>query len=371
MILAKNLFGIDINPSSVEITKLSLWLHTALPNQPLSGLDRTIRCGNSLVDKRFYNKRNILDAEERDRINTFEWEGDFAPGGFDAVIGNPPYVKLQNFKQVHADMADWLVNGSSGEAPYQATRTGNFDLYLPFIEKGLSLLNDDGRMGYIAPNLWPTLDYGEGLRGLVHGGRHLEKWLDFRSFQVFEEATVYTAIQIYSKAPVDTIQLSFAPDGDISRVDWAGPELALPYAEIASPLKPWLLAPTPVRSMIQRLDREALRLDQPENTQGINVGIQTSADHIYHLKRLGTNRYAYIPRDNGKKLAPVVVKIEDAIMKPLVSGIDAKRFIEPTTETYLLFPYTIENSKARLFTPDEMAAKFPEPGIIFVNSKAN
>jgi hypothetical protein len=197
MILTDNLFGVDINPASVEITKLSLWLHTAMPNKPLSGLDRTIRCGNSLVDKRFYNKRDILDAEERDRINTFEWEGEFGLGSFDAAIGNPPYVKLQNFKQVHADMADWLVNGSSGEAPYHATRTGNFDLYLPFIEKGLSLLNDNGRMGYIAPNLWPTLDYGEGLRGLVHAGRHLEKWLDFRSFQVFEEATVYTAIQIY------------------------------------------------------------------------------------------------------------------------------------------------------------------------------
>jgi methylase of polypeptide subunit release factors len=360
MILAENLFGIDINPSSVEITKLSLWLHTALPNQPLSGLDRTIRCGNSLVDKRFYNKRNILDADERDRINTFEWEGDFAPGSFDAVIGNPPYVKLQNFKQVHADMADWLVNGSSGEAPYQATRTGNFDLYLPFIEKGLWLLNDGGRMGYIAPNLWPTLDYGEGLRGLVHAGRHLEKWLDFRSFQVFEEATVYTAIQIYSKGPAEAVLLGFAPDGDISRVDWSDPELVLPYGEIASPLKPWLLAPTPVRSMIHRLDREALRLDQPENTHGIIVGIQTSADHIYHLKRLGKNRYAYTPRNNGKKLAPVVVEIEDTIMKPLVSGTDAKRFIEPRTETYLLFPYVVVGGKARLLNPNVMAASFPK-----------
>ena len=61
------------------------------------------------------------------------------------------------------------------------------------------MLNDGGRMGYIAPNLWPTLEYGEGLRGLIHAGRHLEKWLDFRSHQVFEEATVYTAIQIFSK----------------------------------------------------------------------------------------------------------------------------------------------------------------------------
>lgn len=359
MILANNLFGVDINPASVEITKLSLWLHTAMPNKPLSGLDDSIRCGNSLVDKRFYNKRNILDAEERDRINTFEWEGDFAPGAFDAVIGNPPYVKLQNFRKVHADMADWLVRGSSGEAPYRSTRTGNFDLYLPFIEKGLSLLNEGGRMGYIAPNLWPTLDYGEGLRGLVHAGRHLEKWLDFRSFQVFEEATVYTAIQIYSKAPAEDVRLAFAPDGDISRADWTDDDHALGYGDIASPLKPWLIAPAPVRSMIERLGREALRLDQPENTKAIFQGIITSADHIYHLRRLGKNRYCYTPVRNGKKLAPVEVAIEDAIMKPLVSGAEAKRFIEPSTETYLLFPYRIEPGGVTLWTQADMAKEFP------------
>lgn len=359
MILANNLFGVDINPASVEITKLSLWLHTARPNTPLSGLDGTIRCGNSLVDKRFYNKRNILDAEERDRINTFEWEGEFAPGSFDVVIGNPPYVKLQNFKQVHADMADWLVQGSSGEAPYQATRTGNFDLYLPFIEKGLSLLNEGGRMGYIAPNLWPTLEYGEGLRSVVHGGRHLEKWLDFRSFQVFEEATVYTAIQIFSKPPVDAIRLAFVGDGDVSRADWSDEDNVLPYDQIGSPLSPWLFAPRLVRSMIERLGREATRLDQPENSKGIIVGIQTSADHIYHLKRLGKNRYSYTPVSAGKKLAPVLVEIEDKIMKPLVSGRQAKRFIEPQTDTYLLFPYDLDGDGARLFSPDEMASKFP------------
>lgn len=359
MILENNLFGVDINPASVEITELSLWLHTAAPNRPLSALDRTIRCGNSLVDKRFYNKRNILDAEERDRINTFEWEGDFAPGSFDAVIGNPPYVKLQNFRQVHADMAEWLMHGSSGEAPYQSTKTGNFDLYLPFIEKGLSLLNEGGRMGFIAPNLWPTLEYGEGLRGLVHAGRHLEKWIDFRSFQVFEEATVYTAIQIFSKARAEAIRLAFAGDGDITRIDWEDSALALPYDEMLSPLKPWLLAPAPVRSMVERLGREAVRLDQAEVTSGIIVGIQTSADHIFHLRRLGTDRYAYTPVENGRKLAPVVVEIEDGIMKPLVSGADVKRFLEPRAETHLLFPYRPRDGKAALLTPDELAREFP------------
>jgi len=364
MILSNNLWGVDINPASVEITQLSLWLHTALPDKPLSSLRRTIRCGNSLIDNRFYEKRRLDDAEEKERINTFDWLGDFAPGSFDAVIGNPPYVKLQNFREVHADMADWLMKAS----PYLSTRTGNFDLYLPFIEKGLSLLNDCGRMGFIAPNLWPTLEYGAGLRGLVHEGRHLEKWLDFRSFQVFEEATIYTAIQIFSKAPVDAIRLAFAPDGDISKVDWSDADGVLPYDEITLPTEPWLIAPVPVRSMIRRLDREAIRLDQAEITKGIIVGIQTSADHIYHLKKRGNNRYSFTPRErrivSGKpklvKLAPVMVEIEDAIMKPLVSGADVKWFLEPQTDTYLLFPYHADGDGARLFTPEEMQKQFPK-----------
>ena len=359
-LLARNLYGVDINPASVEITKLSLWLHTAEAKEPLSSLDGTIRCGNSLVDKRFYGKRRLDDAEERDRINTFEWVGEFAVGSFDAVIGNPPYVKLQNFTKVHPDMAAWLVAGSSGEAPYRSTTTGNFDLYLPFIEKGLTLLNDEGRMGYIAPNLWPTLEYGEGLRRLVHEGRHLEKWIDFRSHQVFEEATVYTAIQIFSKAPVEAIRLAFAGDGDISRVDWSDADNVLPYAEIAQPGEPWLIAPAPVRGLIERLARETTPLGDAKNTSAIFQGIITSADHIFHLRKVGRGKYAYRPKaQGGKKQAEVVVELEDALMKPLVSGREAKRFIEPATDIYLLFPYKVDAAGARLFTPEEMAAQFP------------
>ena len=357
MVLANNLYGVDINPASVEITKLSLWLHTAQANRPLSGLDGTIRCGNSLVDRRFTNKRTLDDPEERDRVNTFEWEGAFALGGFDAVIGNPPYVKLQNFKAVNADTAAWLVSGSSGEAPYRSTTTGNFDLYLPFIEKGLALLNARGRMGYIAPSLWPTLEHGEGLRGLVHAGRHLEKWLDFRSFQVFEEATTYTAIQIFSKAPVESIALAFATDGDISRIDWRDPSMRVDYAAIAAPLSPWLLAPVPVRAIVDRLGRNADRLGSTKVTGGIIVGIQTSADHIFHLKRLGKNRYLHTPRG---KAPSVTVAIEDAVMKPLVSGAEVKRFIEPATDTFLLFPYDVDENGARLIPAEELADRFSD-----------
>ncbi len=168
-VLTRNLFGVDINPLSVEIARLSLWLHTARSEQPLSSLNATVRVGNSLVGPDIHG----LSEAERERVCPFDWAAEFAalpmPGRFDAVIGNPPYVKLQHFRRVYAETAAYLADAEcKDETPlYRSTQTGNFDLYLPFVEKGLALLSPGGRMGYIAPNLWPTAKYGEGLRELI------------------------------------------------------------------------------------------------------------------------------------------------------------------------------------------------------------
>lgn len=134
-ILRRNIYGVDINPASVEIAKLALWLHTARGDQPLSGLDDHIREGNSLIGPEFF-EGNLApyDAEERERINAFDWQSAFpevfARDGFDAVVGNPPYVKLQNFRRVHGDMAAFLARSPTQGGRYASTQTGNFDLYL-------------------------------------------------------------------------------------------------------------------------------------------------------------------------------------------------------------------------------------------------
>ena len=100
-VLRSNIYGVDINAASVEIARLALWLHTAQGDKSLSSLDSTIREGNSLIDDDFYRGQinlGLYDAEERERINAFNWEQQFPEvfknGGFDAVVGNPPYVKL-------------------------------------------------------------------------------------------------------------------------------------------------------------------------------------------------------------------------------------------------------------------------------------
>ena len=357
MILRNNLYGVDINPASVEITKLSLWLHTARADQPLSSLDRTIQVGNSLVDNSFYDSDDLYDEEERDRFQAFDWVGDFALGSFDAVLGNPPYVKLQHFKQPYPEIADWLQN----TAHFRSTKTGNFDLYLPFIERGLQLLNQGGRMGYIAPNLWPTLEYGEGLRRLVHEGGHLEKWLDFRSFQVFDDVTTYTAIQIFTKERQDELRLAFAKDGDVSRVDWAEHNNIVPYAEIVPAADPWLMAPRPVRRLIGRLAGQCTRLLDFDGTKRIAVGVQATRNHIYHLVRIGRDQYVRTPPKpkNGPRPENEVVEIEDGLMKPLLDADGARRFLAPRSDVYLLFPYSVEGREIKLLSAEELRANFP------------
>lgn len=361
-ILQRNLYGVDINPASVEITKLALWLHTARSDQPLSLLDDHIRDGNSVIGPDFF--RDTLaeySAEERERINAFNWEaafpGVFERGGFDCVVGNPPYVKLQNFRKAHADMAAHLARAPDKGGIYGSTQTGNFDLYLPFIEKGIQLLNENGRLGYIAPSIWTMNEYGAGLRGVIEEGRHLWGWIDFGSFQVFDEATTYTALQFYSRRANAQVSVVHAPNGVVAESPWEAENITLSYDQLCFSDR-WLLVTGSERDLIDKLSSTGQRLDDPRLTRKIFVGIQTSADHVYHLKRLGPHRYEKKPpkgEEHGQ-----VVRIEDELLKPLVSGSDAKRYVKPETETYLLFPYNIVNGRAELIPKSRMQTDYPQ-----------
>lgn len=364
-LLRDNIYGIDINPASVEIAQLALWLHTARGDQPLSTLAGTVRCGNTLVDDGFYLgvQLGLHDEEAKDRVNAFDWRTAFpavaARGGFDAVVGNPPYVKLQNFRPAYPDVAEYLVDGRPGQGhPYRSTRTGNFDLYLPFIERGLSMLSPAGRLGYIAPSLWAVNDYGAGLRKLVAEGRNLDRWLDFKSFQSFEEATTYTALQYFSRAPTETIRIAQAPRGVAPADLWAeaGQQLRWGQEEFGDR---WLLLAGMERAFVNRLGETCRRLDDAALTQAIFTGLQTSADDVYHLRRLGPGRYLCEPRGDPTPV-PYQVEIEDEIMRPLVSGKEAKRYVAPETDTWLLFPYADQGGRILLIPDAVMRACYPK-----------
>ena len=356
-ILRDNLYGVDINPASVEITKLALWLHTARGDKPLSSLDDHIRDGNSLIGNNFYDGLAPYTEEEKERINAFDWQqafpGVFEKGGFDAVIGNPPYVKLQNFKKVHEDMARFLRDGAANGDKFASTQTGNFDLFLPFIEKGIDLLNEHGRLGYIAPNVWTMNEYGQGLRESIEAGRHLYGWIDFQSYQVFDEATTYTSLQFFSKQPNDTIKVAFLPDGTLGEDPWGGNDSTLSYEQLTFGDR-WLMTTGADRELINKMISKHSTFGSSEKIQAISQGIISGAFPIYSFRPSADGNFqnSHFPELGS-------FDIESDLLRLLVSGEDVRRFIKPSTSLHILFPYKLVDGGIFLIEPKEMEADYP------------
>ncbi|WP_242521388.1 Eco57I restriction-modification methylase domain-containing protein [Tamlana sp. s12] len=135
-ILENNIYGVDLNEESVEIAKLSLWLRTAQPRRKLNDLSSNIKCGNSLIDSKAVAGDKAFNWEE-------QFPKVFEKGGFDVVIGNPPYVSKS-----FSDVEKKYYHDKYSTAQYQ------LDLYISFLEKGTKLLHDSGQISYIIPNSW-------------------------------------------------------------------------------------------------------------------------------------------------------------------------------------------------------------------------
>lgn len=360
-ILSNNIYGVDINAESVEITRLALWLHTAIPNRPLSNLDRNIQCGNSLVGTDFYERKKdlltALNEDQKDRVNTFDWRAQFPEvfdrknSGFDCVIGNPPYVKLQSFVKVEPQLSEYLTGAKKpdGTALYESTQTGNYDLYLPFIEQGIRLMNDKGRMGYIAPSVWLRNEYGKGLRKMIHRGQHMDRWLDFVSYQVFDEAITYTALQFYQKTAAGSVHFANAPEGGVDVSGWNYADWCVSYNEL-KPDESWVLLPKKERDFLEKLCKSRRSLDK--YVSFISQGIISGVFPVYSNYKVSPNRYKNLALN--KEIA-----LEDGVMLHLVSGENVKRYEIPESNLYIIFPYDLSTARPRLLTQQEMQQKFP------------
>jgi type I restriction-modification system DNA methylase subunit len=177
-ILTRNIFGVDVNAEAVEITKLSLWLKTANKGKELTDLDANIKCGNSLVDD-----VNVAGAA------AFDWNVQFASvmeqGGFDVIMGNPPYGAELREKE-------WL------KIQYARTSFGNIDSYKYFVERAISLLRKSGNWGFILPDSYLAKDYFSDLRKLV-----VESSSSIKNVKlgdgIFEDVNLPTAILLANK----------------------------------------------------------------------------------------------------------------------------------------------------------------------------
>ncbi|MEN8123165.1 MAG: DNA methyltransferase, partial [Bacteroidota bacterium] len=182
-VLENNIYGVDLNEESVEIAKLSLWLRTAQPRRKLNDLSSNIKCGNSLIDSK---------AVAGDKA--FKWEEEFpeifSKGGFDVVIGNPPYVR----QELLGDFKSFFEKNFT-------VFEGTSDLFAYFYEKSFNLLKKKkGVFGFIS-NTFAKTKAGKTLREYLSGQVSFEKYIDFTEVQVFEGATTYPIILIAKNNP--------------------------------------------------------------------------------------------------------------------------------------------------------------------------
>lgn len=180
-ILENNLYGVDINEESVEIARLALWLRTAKPHRKLSSLNNNIKCGNSLIS----------DPEIAGE-KAFNWQAEFpqvfAKGGFDVVIGNPPYVNMVN-----------ILDENQRKYYQKAYKTvkNKSDLYSIFTEKASQLLRKNGLFGFIFSNSWMGTDSFSAFREFLAHDVKVTKLVQLPP-GVFEDATVTTALCFYT-----------------------------------------------------------------------------------------------------------------------------------------------------------------------------
>lgn len=218
-ILANNIWGVDIDREATEVSILSLYLKLLehgieddqgwlfLKGKVLPDMTGNIKHGNSLISREDLFQNDMFGKAD---LKQFDWQSDAdgfgkifsESGGFDCIIGNPPYIRIQEMQKWAAEEVELY------KKIFKSGAKGNFDIYVLFVEKALSLANHDARMGFILPHKFFNAAYGEQLREILAQGKNVAEIVHFGDLQVFEGATTYTCLLFLSKKPVADVSVA-------------------------------------------------------------------------------------------------------------------------------------------------------------------
>jgi hypothetical protein len=290
-------------------------------------------------------------------VDAFEWRIEFPEVldengkfiGFDCVIGNPPYMRIQGIRESNPEFAEYLSKN------YQAA-TGSFDLYVLFVEIASQLIKRNGLVHFIMPVKWTNSDFGKGLRGYLAKEKFVSKIINFGAYQVFDAST-YTGLQWFSSSEkIHYVEL----DNSITTVE--------EFTKFLKSLKlsdyslieyntdaPWTLANKAVNSVLEKLRNNPYTLG--DIFDRIFCGLQTSKDDVYFLyecKELD----GHMVEGYSKHLNERIV-IERGLVKPLLKGEDVHRYKPLESDRFVIFPYKIVNEEAVLYTENEINCLFP------------
>lgn len=367
-ILVNNIYGVDIDAQAVEVTKLSLLLKVLEEEsgQLSLGLERVlpdlgdnIKCGNSLIGWDYFEGQLIPDEKEIERVNPFDWQRNFpqvfAKGGFDAVIGNPPYIRIQAMKE-------WAPNEVAFyKKKYVAASKGNYDIYVVFIERGLSLINQNGKIGYILPNKFFNSQYGEPIRELVTKENSIQKIVHFGHQQVFTNATTYTCLLFLTRQHNDSFQFQKIDD----LTEWKN-TVHHSYSKLSalpSGNFEWVFFIGHGAELLDRLNSYPIKLG---DITDIFVGLQTSADKVFIMSfEHEDENYFYL----SSMVLGKTIQIEKDLVFPLASGTDVIRFKIKPNRQFILFPYEVSGNTYKLIDFDDLNRQYPLTGNYLLENK--
>jgi type I restriction-modification system DNA methylase subunit len=371
-LLTSCIYGVDIDIQAVEITRFSLLLKvlenesiahidthlTATHTRALPNLDTNIQCGNSLIDSAFYtfDPNAMASGNQLVNINPFDWGTAFPDimnaGGFDAIAGNPPYIRIQNMVRYSPREVAYYKSSSA----HFTTAVGNFDKYALFIERALALVKEGGVVSYIVPHKFFKIKSGQALRHLLSQGTYVQNIIHFGVQQVFPQRLTYTCILYLAKRPNASFGVELVLDLEAWQRGNAGISYQNQSGEVGD--EPWLFIPQRLRKLYETINARAdvKPLGTRAGVANIFVGLQTSADNIFMLKpTLETKDVAtFLDRNRNTR------EIEKAILRPCLLDVQFIPFGEPESNAYMIFPYHIENGRAILYTIDEMKSQFPK-----------
>ena len=349
----------DIDQQAVEVTKLSLLLKVLeeeneenIDKQPklfaeraLPSLHDNIKCGNSLIGWDVMTPN--MPADEIKRINPFDWDTEFADimkaGGFDAVIGNPPYIRIQMMKEWAPTEVEFY------KEKIHFCKQRELRYLCGLCRAGAFPPEQERAARYILPHKFFNAQYGEPLRSVIAKGKHLKEIVHFGHQQVFENATTYTCLLFLEKKGYDEFHFNKVDDLISWRSSHTAIEGNISLKDVSE--NEWNFVVGNDSGLFKKLDSEKIKLK--DVTAKIFQGLVTGAYSVFIV----------INEEDGLFYSEATKKkhtLEKELLHPLCKGaLNIRRYYIDTITKSILFPYKIEKNKALLLSTKELVEKYP------------